>query len=240
MVAVTVSTIVLSTSPLLALDTVRVEGVERLDSSLVVSELSPLTGMPLARISPTDVANELQDVALIESVTTRMELPGTLVVSIVERTPIGVSYQAGVYRVIDRAAVVLFESGTRPLEFPLISIRPDPADAGFLALGEALAVVPPEVLAQIDQVSASSRDTVTFSLRTSAHLVIWGSSELSREKARALPAALRAAGSGQPQLIDLSTPDTVVIRDLDRPLPDPSPPAEPDPEENTPDDTPAA
>lgn len=226
-VLVAVVAIVLTSSPLLSLKTIRVLGTERLANDTVVSALQPLGGEPLARVSPGDVAMLLSDIPLVQSVETRIELPSTLVVTVVERTPIGVVRSQSGYAVVDRAAVVLFESESVPVEFPLIGVPAQPDARGFQAIGEALAVMPSDVLSRIDRVSASSADTVAFSLRDSPHRVLWGSSELSREKARVLPAALRAAGDSSPQLIDLSTPDTVVIRDVDFAFPTPTPPDDP-------------
>lgn len=226
-VLVAILTIVVTSSPLLGLKTIRVLGTERLSNDTVVSALQPFGGEPLARVRPADVAASLSDIALIASVETRIELPSTLVVTVVERTPIGAVSTPEGFAVVDRAAVTLFESETQPSEFPLIGVPADPQSRGFVAIGEALSVIPPEVLSRIERVSASSADTVAFSLRDSQHRVLWGSSELSRDKARVLPAALRTAGRDAPQLIDLSTPDTVVIRDAASPFPTPSPPEEP-------------
>jgi len=78
-------------------------------------------------------------------------------------------------------------------------------------------VIPADVLRRIDRITATSADTVAFSLRDSNHQVLWGSSEFSAQKARALPAALQAAGAAGSKLIDLSTPETVVIRDVGTP-----------------------
>lgn len=226
-VLVGVLTIIVTSSPLLALKTIRVLGTERLTNDTVVAALEPFAGQPLARVSPTDVAASLSDIALIASVETRMELPSTLVVTVVERTPIGVVATPGGFAVVDRAAVVLSESAVLPREFPLIGVPAQPESRGFQAIGEALSVIPSDVLSRIDRVSASSADTVAFSLRDSQHRVLWGSSELSGEKARVLPAALRTAGEARPQLIDLSTPDTVVIRDVESPFPTPTVPDPP-------------
>lgn len=226
-VLVAVLAVIVTSSPLLALKTIRVLGTERLTNDTVVSALQPFSGQPLARVSPNDVAGSLSDIALIASVETRIELPNTLVVTVVERTPIGAVRTSGGFAVVDRAGVALFESQELPREFPLIGVPADPQSRGFQAIGEALSVIPSDVLSRIDRVSASSADTVAFSLRDSQHRVLWGSSELSREKARVLPAALRTAGEVRPQLIDLSTPDTVVIRDVESPFPTPTVPDSP-------------
>jgi cell division protein FtsQ len=215
--ALAIVVVIVTTSPLMSLRTIRVEGVSRLSASEVIEQLQPLAGLPLARVSAADVARELSDVALIQSVDTRVELPDTLAVSIVERTPLGAVGTAGNFRVVDQAAVELWADTVRPTELPLIGVAADAEDRGFQAIVEALAVIPADVLRRIDRITATSADTVAFSLRDSEHQVLWGSSEFSSQKARALPAALQAAGASGSKLIDLSTPDIVVIRDVGTP-----------------------
>ena len=212
-VTLVVLVIIVTTSPLMSLRTIEVEGAVRLTNAQVIEQLQPLAGLPLAQVSGADVARELSDVALIQSVDTRVELPDTLAVSIIERTPLGAVGTAGNFRVVDQAAVELWSDTVRPSELPLIGVAADSDDRGFRAIVEALAVIPEEVLRRIDRITASSADTVAFSLRDSDHQVLWGSSEFSAQKARALPAALQAAGAAGAKLIDLSTPETVVIRD---------------------------
>ena len=212
-VTLVVLVIIVTTSPLMSLRTIKVEGAVRLTNAQVIEQLPPLAGLPLAQVSGADVARELSDVALIQSVDTRVELPDTLAVSIIERTPLGAVGTAGNFRVVDQAAVELWSDTVRPSELPLIGVAADSDDRGFRAIVEALAVIPEEVLRRIDRITASSADTVAFSLRDSDHQVLWGSSEFSAQKARALPAALQAAGAAGAKLIDLSTPETVVIRD---------------------------
>ena len=215
--ALAIVVVIVTTSPLMSLRTIRVEGVSRLTSAEVIDQLQPLAGLPLARVSAVDVARELSDVSLIQSVDTRVELPDTLAVSIVERTPLGAVGTAGNFRVVDQAGVELWTDTVRPTELPLIGVAANAEDRGFQAIVEALAVIPTEVLGRIDRITASSADTVAFSLRDSDHQVLWGSSEFSSQKARALPAALQAAGAAGSKLIDLSTPETVVIRDVTGP-----------------------
>jgi len=212
--ALAIVVVIVTTSPLMSLRTIRVEGVSRLTASEVIEQLQPLAGLPLARVSAADVARELSDVALIQSVDTRVELPDTLAVSIVERTPLGAVGTAGNFKVVDQAAVELWTDTVRPTELPLIGVAANAEDRGFQAIVEALAVIPADVLRRIDRITATSADTVAFSLRDSDHQVLWGSSEFSAQKARALPAALQAAGAAGSKLIDLSTPETVVIREV--------------------------
>lgn len=214
LVALVLTVVIVTTSPVFSLQTIEVEGVERLSETELRGSLSELMGRPLAQIGAGDVAEMLAQFPLIQSVETRVDLPNTLVISLVERTPLGVVQTPTGFDVVDRAAVVLWSDAVKPTDLPIILVAPDIESAPFRAVTRALEVLPPVVLARVDAVTANSQDTVRFSLQDSNHIVLWGSAELSEAKARALPAALQAAGSEGAKLIDLSTPDTVVIRDV--------------------------
>ena len=214
LVSLLLAVVILTTSPVFSLQKIELEGVELLSEAEVRGQLSELVGVPLARVGPNEVAEMLADFPLIRSVETRVDLPNTLVVSVVERTPLGVVQTPTGFDVVDQAGVVLWSESVKPMSLPVILVAPDRESAPFRAIVRALEVLPPSVLARVDAVTANSQDTVRFSLQDSNHIVLWGSAELSEAKARALPAALLAAGVEGTKLIDLSTPDTVVIRDV--------------------------
>lgn len=211
MLAISVS--VLTLSPLLAFRTVAVEGASRLAPEVVEDALRGLFGQPLARVSPELVSSALEPITLIQAFTTRIEPPNTLVVTIVERQPVGIVQQGQAFAIVDAAGVVLWQEATRPEGLPRINASPAADSSSFQASVRALSAIPDEVLAQIDAVSATTLDDVRFTMMQSEHLVVWGSAERSREKARVLPAALAAAGTGEARIIDVTTPDSVVIRD---------------------------
>ena len=214
LVALVLTVTILTTSPVFSLQTIELEGLERLSESEVRQSLSGLVDRPLAQVGPGDVADALAEFPLIRSLETRVDLPNTLVISVVERTPLGAVQTPTGFDVVDQAAVALWSETVKPFGLPVILVAPDRESAPFRAIVRALEVLPPSVLARVDAVTANSQDTVRFSLQDSNHIVLWGSAELSEAKARALPAALLAAGSDGAKLIDLSTPDTVVIRDV--------------------------
>lgn len=215
LVVLALTVVILTTSPVFSLRTLEITGLDRLAEQEITQKLDPLLGTPIAQIGPGDVATLLADVPLVAAVETRVDLPGTLAVTITERLPLGAVQTPGGFEVVDGAAVVLWSDTVRPVEFPVILVSANRDSPEFQAVASALTVLPPEVLARVDAVTAASTDTVRLSLRDSNHVVLWGSAELSVEKARALPAALLAAGQEGQKLIDLSTPDTVVIRGVD-------------------------
>lgn len=208
-----VSVAVLTLSPALALRQVNVEGSSRVEPRVIEEALAGLYGEPLARVSADRVSEALEPIALIQAFTTRIEPPHTLVVTIMERQPVGVIQSGSEFVVVDPAGVSLWREATRPEGLPRITSSPGANPSSFSASVRALAAIPEEVLAQIDAVSATTLDDVRFTMTGSEHVVVWGSGERSREKARVLPAALVAAGLGQAKVIDVTTPDSVVIRD---------------------------
>ena len=214
LVGLVMTVVILTTSPVFSLQELEIHGLQRIDESEVQQSLAGVMGKPLAQVGPGDVAELLSDIALVRSVETRVDLPNTLVLTITERQPLGAVSTPSGFDVVDAAAVVLWSESVKPQGLPVILVPADRESTAFRAVVRALEVLPRPVLARVDAVTANSQDTVRFSLSDSNHIVLWGSAELSVEKARALPAALIAAGLDGARLIDLSTPETVVIREV--------------------------
>lgn len=210
--ALVLAVVVLTLSPVLSLTRVVVEGAERLETSDIAGALDPLYGEPLARVSPEVVAQALSGITLIQAFDTRIEPPGTLVVTIQERKPIGVVVEGNQYTVVDAAAVALWQESTLPPSLPLVLVAADQDSPSFSAISLVLLALPEQLLGQVEGVTATTRDDVRFSIRGASHEVVWGSSDRSSEKARVLSAALRAAGDQEAQVIDVTTPESVVIR----------------------------
>lgn len=209
---VVVGTVVVALSPLLALTEVRVEGANRVSSAEIRESLAGLYGEPLARVSNERVGALLEPLTVVQAFTTRVEPPGTLVLTIVERTPLGVVAQASGYEVVDAAGVVLWRETEASTTLPLILVAANPTSPSFSAVARVLVALPPEIMSQVEGITATTLDDVRFTIRQSSHEVVWGSAERSRDKARVLGAALDAAGDEAPRVIDVTTPDSVVIR----------------------------
>jgi len=210
---VALATVLLVLSPALAFRIVQVEGANRVGEEEVVAALQPFYGEPLARVSPDRVAAALEPITLIQGFTIRIQPPGTLVLSIVEREPLGFVVVSGGFDVVDAAGVTLWSTQTAPPGMPLILVSPEPESPSFVAVSRVLLVLPPEIWVQVEGIRATTLDDVRFTIRDRDHEVVWGSSERSGEKARVLGASLVAAGVGEPREIDVSTPESVVIRE---------------------------
>lgn len=200
-------------SPILALREIRVEGASRLDPAVVSDALSGQLGTPLALLDDGRIRDELGRFTTIRSYVTELVPPGTLVVHVVERSPLGLVTTAQGFDVVDAAGVVLESSATRPEALPLLQL--DEGGVGgraFSAITEVLVALPPEVLAQVDSITARTRDDVTLTLAGSSQRVVWGGAADSERKAAvfaALLAMFADSGTGE---YDLSAPDNPVFR----------------------------
>jgi cell division protein FtsQ len=79
-------------------------------------------------------------------------------------------------------------------------------------MAQVLAALPPEVLVQVDSISARTRDDVTLSLTGSDQRVVWGSASDSDRKALVLAALLGQFATAGPGEYDVSAPGTAVFR----------------------------
>jgi len=199
-------------SPLLALREIRVEGTTSLDPAQLVDAVDGQLGTPLALLDEGELRDQLAQFTLIRSYSTEILPPGTLILHIVERTPVGVMVDGGAFDVVDAAGVVLATSPERPAGLPLIELgRGDVDGVAFRSVAEVLLALPASVRDQLDSISATTRDDVTLTLAGSTQRVVWGSATDSDHKARVLAALVAIhAGSG-PGVYDVSAPGTAVF-----------------------------
>ncbi|MFU8947758.1 FtsQ-type POTRA domain-containing protein [Mycetocola zhadangensis] len=197
-------------TPLLSVREIQVEGAFRVNSDAVVQDLSSQLGSPFPLVDDTAIKAALVTYPLIESYSVEARPPSTLVVRLVERTPVGALATAGGFSVVDAAGVVIEESTTQPANYPLIAVEGGREAPGFLPAAAVLRSLPEELFTTVDQVTATTQDDVTFTLRDGDASIVWGSSDDSKLKAYTL-AKLMAAQPGF-EVYDVSSPSVAVVR----------------------------
>lgn len=199
-------------SPLLAVRTIRIEGLNRLTEPAVTEALADLRGRPLPQVTEQEVAARLAPFVLVQSYAVRAELPNTLVVEVVERQAIGAVAEAGALTVYDAAGVALWSEQSAPVDVPLLELAG--AALGSPAFSSAAAVslaLPADFRAEVASIAATSADAVTLTLRDGTR-VLWGGAEDSARKVQVLLALLQATGDREIQEADVSSPEAPVIR----------------------------
>jgi cell division protein FtsQ len=199
-------------SPLLALRTVTVDGTSRLDSAQLQKAVDDQLGTPLALLDYGRITRDLAQFTLIRSYVTEIVPPGTLVIHVVERTPVGTIQTANGFELVDPAGVVIDTSKTRPAGYPLVQLgKGSITGVGFTSMTEVLRALPSSVLAKVDTITAQTHDDVTLTLVGSNQRVVWGSSDASDAKAQVLADLIALHGGGGPGEYDVSAPGTAVF-----------------------------
>lgn len=196
-------------SPLMALRDVRVEGAQRIPAADIVAAFDGELGTPLPLIAHDAVHDALADFTLIETYSTETIPPGTLVVRIVERTPVGVLEADGGLELVDAAGVVIERPSERPEGQPLITVEGGIGSDGFRAVAAVVRSLPAVVRGQLVAARAETSDDVELEL-TGGATVVWGGAGDSVLKATVLAALMRAAPPDTVSTYDVSSPSSPV------------------------------
>ena len=200
-------------SPLLALREIRIEGTSRLDPAQLVDAVDGQLGVPLALLDEARIRDELAQFSLIRSYTTELAPPGTLIVRVSERSPVGTIVRGAAFDLVDAAGVVIETSPTRVEGMPVIRVAGDDVEsAAFASIAEVLLALPSDIRAQLDSITATTRDDVTLVFAGSNQRVEWGSADRSEHKARVLATLVAIHGGAGPGLYDVSAPGSAVFR----------------------------
>jgi len=199
-------------SPLLALKTITVDGASRVDAAQVTDAVDGQLGTPLALLDYGKFTRQLAEFPLIRSYVTEMVPPDTLIIHIVERAPVAAVQSGATFDLVDPAGIVVQSSPERPDGVPLIDIGgQEPDSAAFTSVVAVLLALPAPLLGQVDSITASTQDDVTFVLRGVGQSVVWGSSDNSAYKASALAAMVAKQDPNAMIEYDVSAPGSVVV-----------------------------
>lgn len=200
-------------SPVLALRTVVVDGTNRIDPAEVQSAVETQIGTPLALINFESITKELSVFPLIRSYVTEIVPPDTLLVHIVEREPIGSVKIGGVFRLVDPAGVTIQESAERITGVPVIDVGGGgTSTAAFAAVAEVLLALPSDLRDQVETVSATTANDVSFVLTGIGQRVVWGSASDSDRKAALLERLVSLTDASKSGEFDVSAPSNGIFR----------------------------
>ncbi|WP_027644624.1 cell division protein FtsQ/DivIB [Salinispora oceanensis] len=187
---------------------VRVEGAELVTSIEVRDVAGVPDGTPLARVDLAAAAERIGGLPAVERVDVTRDWPDALVVRLTERTGAAVVPQEGQFLVVDAAGVVFRRLSAPPDGLPVIRLAaPGPADSETQAALAVLAVLTPQLRAELVDITVEGLARLTLHLRDERR-VVWGDASRGAEKAQVATALLNGAAA----TIDVSAPDVVTVR----------------------------
>ncbi|NBE83749.1 FtsQ-type POTRA domain-containing protein [Micromonospora sp. NEAU-HG-1] len=187
---------------------VQVEGAELVSTVQVREAAAVPDDFPLARVDLAGTARRIGTLAPVERATVTRDWPGTLVVRVVERTPVAAVPQDGAFAVVDRSGVVFRSLPRQPDGLPVVRVgRPGPEDPGTRAGLEVLAVLTPQLRGQLVEVTVEGLARISLRLRND-RTVVWGDATRGPDKARVATSLL----GREADTIDVSAPDVVTFK----------------------------
>lgn len=198
-------------SPLFALRDIQVEGATRVPVDQIVGVVDDQIGTPLPLLDFGRIEVGLGGLPLVQSYVTESRPPGTLVVRVVERTPVGLLQRDGAFQLVDSAGVVVEQGAERIPGYPVIDLPSgDVTTLPFTAAAAVLVALPNDLLVQIDSITAATADDVRFTL-VGGQRVVWGGAEDSAQKAGHLTRLLAQSPTAVTEY-DVSSPGVGIIR----------------------------
>ncbi len=200
-------------TPILAVENIRVTGVDRLDAKAINSALKSQIGTPLPMVSTESIAKALRPFSLIESFSVISSPPHTLRVAITERQPICIVKVGGTNYLFDPAGIQIGKA-TDKSPYPKLEITGVPRGSReFEAAIDVLLALPADLLSKVATVDAKTKDEVVLRLRGAAgQRIIWGDGTQSVLKSKVLAALIKNQKKGDYVTFDVSSPTTPVVQ----------------------------
>lgn len=190
-------------STLLTVKKVEVRGnqVVSQESILELAQVTP--NIQLLRVNVNQTSQRIKTISQIKSVDVRRGWPETLVIEVVERTPLGVTDIPEGRYLIDESGVA-YQPVTPDANLPLIFGSDDQNRAIGIKAWQSF---PTWLQAEVVSTTVNNPNSIWF-LLTSGRRVDWGNLEKANEKAAVLKVLRRMAAS----TYDVATPEVPVVK----------------------------
>lgn len=202
-------------SPLLGTDPAKVEISGEgtvIDVAQVEQVVARVSEVPLPRVDTIGLRDAILDLNGVRDVRILRVWPDGLSVTLESREPVAAVPHEGAFALLDRDGVQVGTVDAVPEGLPEIGVTLDEQGARSLRAARiVLNALPPELRAEVAEVTAPTQDAVTMTLRDGA-VVEWGNEEDAALKVRVLQ-ALRALPENQGvTLFDVSAPTMPISR----------------------------
>jgi cell division protein FtsQ len=187
---------------------VEVVGTETLTPLQVEQAAAVRPRQPLAGVDLDRIRGRVEALPAVDRAIVSRSWPSTVVIEVVERTPVAAVPQGEEFLLIDAEGVAYRTVSRRPSGLPLAQLAaPGPEDINTRSALTVLSSLTAELREQLVSISVPAPAQVRLGLRKN-RTVIWGDDTQSETKAQVATVLLERKGD----TIDVSAPDVVTIR----------------------------
>jgi cell division protein FtsQ len=194
-------------SSVLAVEDVKVTGVETVGSQQVRDLVDVRDGTPLARVDLGGIRTRVGALAPVASVDVRRQWPHGLVVDVTERVPVAVVSIGQQLRSLDAQGVVFGSYDKAPAGLPRIDTVEGTRSDALREAATVVSALPQALARRVDHAEVQTVDQVVLVLRDGRR-VQWGSADDSALKAQVLGVLLAQEGT----TYDVSVPGQPTVR----------------------------
>lgn len=193
-------------SDVLAVRTVEVSGAKAVPAEQVRTLADVAVGTPLVRVDLAEVANRVAGLPPVAGVSVAREWPGTLRITITERTAAYAIETAGGYWIADGDGVIFASAARAPKGLVVAQVAGD--DPRLVRdLSTVLRALPAGVRDKLKRVDVTSADAITLELSGNT-TIVWGSADQSELKAQVITSLMKT----KQRVYDVSAPSFPVTR----------------------------
>lgn len=202
----------LTQSPVLDVDQVQVQGATASDADDVRTVAGIGTASPMVSVDTSGAADRVEALAWVDSATVTRSWPGTVVIEVVERTPVAIVGSGSQAVLVDAQGRVLGPAGEVEGLVHVSGSTADPGEqldderAGLLAVVDEL---PADLRREVAAATVDDQE-ITFVL-TDEIEVQWGTGAQSSAKADALAVLLDQADRDTIDTINVSVPRATTL-----------------------------
>ncbi|MBY8861693.1 FtsQ-type POTRA domain-containing protein [Nocardia sp. CA2R105] len=194
-------------TPLLAVRTVTIDGLETVPEKQVRDALQVPEGVSILRLNTDEIAHRAAAIPKVHSVRVRRVFPATVRVTVEERTAVLYFDSPQGPHLLDADGVEFAIEPPPPGVPKLTTSRPGDSDPVTRAAVTVLTAASQGLRGQVGEVVARSVSDIELKLRD-GRTVLWGGAADSARKAEVVVPVLTRPG----QVYDVSTPDLVTVR----------------------------
>ncbi len=160
-------------------------------------------GTPLARLDTDEVADRVRALPSVAQAEVSRSWPHTLVITVIERTPVAAVAGSDGLAVLDASGVVFNLVTVRPSGVVLLRLAsPGPDDPATLAALRVVGALTPQLRSLLQELSADTPTRIVLQL-SDGRVIRWGDAERSDIKATVATALLDRPA----RIIDVSVPE---------------------------------
>ncbi|MFD4462178.1 cell division protein FtsQ/DivIB [Nocardia sp. NPDC058480] len=195
-------------TPALSVRTVRIDGLSAVPEVDVRGRLEIPDGRSMLRIDTTAIAQRVAAIPKVRSVRVQRKFPSTVLVTVVERTPVVYFEAPDGAHLIDAESVEFAIEPEPPIGVPKLRTEGSfTGSAAARAAVDVLVTLPPALSVQVGEVVARSISDVSLSLRD-GRKVVWGGTDDGERKAAVVLPLLTREGT----VFDVSSPNLVTVK----------------------------